>query len=37
VYIYIGEMILACGGSSWLSLEANRGFVRTIARGLLAT
>jgi hypothetical protein len=30
-------MNLACVGSSWLSLEANRGFVGTIGRGLLAT
>jgi hypothetical protein len=36
VCIYIGEMNEASGGSSWLSLEA-RGFMRTIARGLLAT
>jgi hypothetical protein len=37
VCIYIGEMNVVSGGISWLSLEANRGFLRTIVRGLLAT
>jgi hypothetical protein len=37
VCIYIGRMNLACGGSSWLVLEPNRGFVGTIGRSMLAT
>jgi hypothetical protein len=36
-YIYIGETNVASGGSSWLSLEANRGFLRTNGRCLLPT
>jgi hypothetical protein len=37
VCIYIGEMNVASGGSSCLSLQANRGFLRTNVRCLLAT
>jgi hypothetical protein len=36
VCIYIGEMNVASGGSSCLSLQANRGFLRTNVRCLLA-
>jgi hypothetical protein len=37
VCIYIGESNVASGGSSWLWLEANRGFLRTNGRCLLPT
>jgi hypothetical protein len=37
VCIYIGEINVASGESSWLSLEANRGFLRTNGRCLLPT
>jgi hypothetical protein len=37
VCIYIGEMNLACGASSWLVPETNRGFVGTIGRSMLTT
>jgi hypothetical protein len=37
MHIYIGETNLASGGSSWLLLKANRGFLRTTGQFLLAT